>query len=514
MSAKPQQPRKNQAPRGDDYIVAPNRDAFQKEVSALKSQIAAKIETVKATRKRTDELVKSRGSEEEQKLRAELNRILEERRKLFNIDDKLKAEAAGYETSVKRKLSEIASLRPTKGPRTVKELDQHVQQLEDEVSSGQLSIVQEKANLKQVTQLKKLRAQYGQVDKLQKEIDDLRAQAAAVRGQFDRKAVAALNEERSKIQVQLDKFNESRDKRRAEFSKSRDERTKLQTEIDELRALLDKKHEDFNNSFTEFRAKLDEARRSRKIQQRIDTAVAEDEKRVEAAKAKVAAANEPAFTQNLVVARQLSNYFNTTRTNKKLQLDISAIEGLVFLNLPIPTSTEELKDIQQKIDEKAEFYKENSERVTSEKIDRAEKDLEAVIASVKSKEDYAAEFAKDQDALDLKEKENQKANGKERTNNNNRDRKDRTNNRNNNRNNNRKGKESSDKKEKTDSPETIVTGSEAAAPTPADAAVVDDVVAAETADKKTESEPSAAAPAAVPAAVPAADAETKEDKVE
>lgn len=383
--------------RGDDYIVGPNRETFQSELGELQTQIKAKIAAANEARKRADELLQSRGSDEEQALRRELSKVLDERKRLFQVDDKLKEEAAVFEQSAKRKLAEIKALRPAKGPRNIKELDARIEELENEVGSGRLTIVQENSNLKTVAQLKKLRTQYANAEKLQNEVTELHKQADAVRAKFDRKAVAALNEQRTKLQAQVDTFSRARDERRTAVGRARDERKALQKEIDELKAKADARRAQFAEEQKTFRAKLAETRRAREVEARTARAAAEDRKRVDAARAKVVAAGEPAFAHQLGVADSLITYFRAQTSSKRLQLDISAVEGLSLLNITIPSKVEDLAQLPAKIEEKAEFYKQNSERVTRERVERAQKDLDAALAKSDEPRDFAAEVAKEEE---------------------------------------------------------------------------------------------------------------------
>lgn len=63
----------------------------------------------------------------------------------------------------------------------------------------------------------------------------------------------------------------------------------------------------------------------------------------------------------------------------KLQFDFTLVEALSSLNIALPTTPEEVEETKAKLQEKIRYYEENNQRVTEEKVQRAEAELEAAL---------------------------------------------------------------------------------------------------------------------------------------
>ena len=70
--------------------------------------------------------------------------------------------------------------------------------------------------------------------------------------------------------------------------------------------------------------------------------------------------------------------------SQSLNLDLGIIDALSSLKVSLPSTAEQLEHTKTQLREKIEFYTENNTRVTKERVERAEEELQKVLAATKN----------------------------------------------------------------------------------------------------------------------------------
>lgn len=433
-------------------VSRPNRADLDKTLNSLKKQ----LEEQRAKQNKAKE---TRGGEPKS---AEWKKLLEERRAVTNERDTARDAVSGVQNQVKsrdaalkKKLKDVQTLRPASGPKSVGELDKLVQRLEKAIESGSLSLKDERITLKEISSLKNQRLLFAKADKLQAEVDSERGEIAKLRKSVDDAPLKAARKKLDEINSKLDASRAASNKKDEAFQKVKAE---VDVEIKRIFSEMDAARADYRQRMESFR----EFEKQREQEEKEEQAKVARAKKLAAAEAKVESAKvNSAFDENITMAESLLSVIDpsfhpenkpssglvsgdsklgavresrkvengpsgakllkkedvanqvplsrkelkrrnasksSTEGSGKVQFDFTVLEGLASLNIPLPSSSSDLDDTKKQIAEKIQFYKDNNARVTQERVDRAEKELEKVKKEIDegNTEPEAREVAEDE----------------------------------------------------------------------------------------------------------------------
>lgn len=425
----------------------PNKDTFQSKLNELEAELRAKEQTLEKARNAVKNVkVGSVKNEAREKLLKELTELKARQNELKIERGKVHDQIKTIEAQIGKKITELQASRGKSNFKSVDEIEKRIKQLEQQVESGTMRLVDEKRSLSEVSNLKKLKASFSGFAASQESIDADKDKVAELKKTAHDAEYKKIGARIGEIGKELDKLKEAD---QAAF-KSRthlfDARTSATKARDEVRDSIRKLKDEFYGGLRAFNEHIKAEQAARIEREKSEKKAAERSKKLEEAENKLEAAKAPAFAVHVETAKNLLAYFdpeykkdtavtsllssndslNTRRTarsvdlpegakvmakkdeglvvgnpkknkNKKskddgkLKLNLSIIDDLSLLNVPIPTSKEDVPNTISKIKEKIVFYEENEERVTSEKVERATADLEK-IKKILDKED--AESAK------------------------------------------------------------------------------------------------------------------------
>ncbi|PHH70178.1 hypothetical protein CDD82_7292 [Ophiocordyceps australis] len=210
--------------------------------------------------------------------------------------------------------------------KSVDEVDRQIASLESQVNSGSMKLVDEKKALTDMSNLRKLRKNFGQFDDAQKQIDGLRTKIKEIKDSMEDPEQKALSAQYTKIQTELDAIKAEQDEAYKNISSLRDERTKLHTEQQEKFAAIRKIKDDYfgaKKAFMNFEREQREKYRERKK--------AEQERQVRerkkaAAERVLAEASYPAYQEEIRRAINLVRFLDPS--HKTEQSPLVANNGL------------------------------------------------------------------------------------------------------------------------------------------------------------------------------------------
>lgn len=213
-----------------------------------------------------------------------------------NIHDSIKQ----LDAQIKRKNNQIEEKLGKKAKfSSTAEAKQRINEIEESIASGDLSLVQEKLLVKEMQSLNKLIKDLVNIEPIRKSVDADKAKINQLKeelnglnpkdvsNQFEENQ-QKLNDIHSKTQGVYDKRQTLFNKRAALYKK----RDELYSQIRQIRA-------DFDNEFKSFRAKLDKERLKREEEQRLSKLLEQKDVDMGKLQEKLTHAKIPAFTYEI-----------------------------------------------------------------------------------------------------------------------------------------------------------------------------------------------------------------------
>lgn len=214
------------------------------------------------------------------------------------------------DAEIKRLIAEQKDARGRAGFKSADEIDDKIASINKQIDSGTMKVVDEKKALDNISQLRRQKKGFSNLDDLQKQIDTKKAENAELRKTFDNPEARALQDKYEANQKELDEIKAGREGDRKN--------------IDALKATKDKMYKDQDDAYKAVKALKDayyEQRRAYKTwednfyQQRRERAKAEreandKEKRRRIAESKLEEASEPAYLDEIRTAEGLIKHFD------------------------------------------------------------------------------------------------------------------------------------------------------------------------------------------------------------
>lgn len=213
-----------------------------------------------------------------------------------------------------------------------------VRQLEKQVESGNLKLVDEKRALQEISQAKRSRRIVEGFQADQDAIEADRAKADEIRQQLDDPEAKAASERYDAIKAELDELKKEGDEAHASRSKLLDERTAIQGQLDELWTRKRESATRYKEANDKFYAKLNEDRARRIERQRAQRAEQEEAKKKEIVDRLRDEADVPAFQAQIEDCQTLIDYFSgksstATLSQQKPLTEKSDVAGVPKLDI-------------------------------------------------------------------------------------------------------------------------------------------------------------------------------------
>ena len=213
-----------------------------------------------------------------------------------------------------------------------------VSQLEKQVESGSLKLVEEKRALQEISQAKRSRRIVEGFQAEQESIEADRAKADELRKQLDDPEAKAASERYDAIKAELDELKKESDEVYANRTKLLDERTAIQGQLDELYNRKRESAARYKEANDKFYAKLNEDRARRAERARAQRAEQEEAKKKEIVDRLREEAEAPAFQAQIEDCQTLIDYFSgksstATLSNQKPLAEKSDVAGVPKLEI-------------------------------------------------------------------------------------------------------------------------------------------------------------------------------------
>ncbi|KAF8138278.1 hypothetical protein EV363DRAFT_519338 [Boletus edulis] len=238
---------------------------------------------------------KPSGNDRRNTLRAELDSIREQQSSSKTSRGKILDQLKTLQDGIQKKTKDLQAARGKTPFRSVEEVDVHIKNLEKQVESGSMKLVDEKRALQEISQAKRTRRAVEGFQATQDSIDADRNDADELRKQLDDPESKAISDRYDKIKAELDELKKESDEAYAGRTKLFEERDELQAQITALFNEKRSSAQQFREANDRYWTKVNEDRARRAERARAQRAAEEAQKRLEHAQQLREEASLPAY---------------------------------------------------------------------------------------------------------------------------------------------------------------------------------------------------------------------------
>ncbi|KAK4081743.1 uncharacterized protein Triagg1_2484 [Trichoderma aggressivum f. europaeum] len=450
----------------------PDENVFKQELAKAEKEHKASMDKFNAIKAKIDVALPNKNKDQpsptqkrRQELIAQANEIRQKQAGGKNARTSKLDQIKRFDEQLRSRINEQKTAKAKVPYKSAEDIDRQIESLDKQVNSGTMKLVDEKKALTDISNLRKLRKNFGQFDEAQKQIDDLRAKIKEIKDSMEDPEQKALSEQYNKIQAEIDTIKAEQDEAYKSLSTLRDERTKLQAEQQEKFAAIRKLKDDYYGAKKAYQAFEREAREKQRERQRLEREKYVQERKKADAERVLAEASEPAYLDEIRRANSLLVFLDPTFKAEKTPLlansgltaqaqrtvdeaglkgtklvrkedrddeyapaqskgkkgkkgnnagsaqkgfncPPSVVEDCTFLSLEPPMRKEDVPELIEKVKAKLEHWKEDQAAQTQRNIEKAKKKLEE-IEKAEANGEKVEEVAADLKDASLEDKEKQ-----------------------------------------------------------------------------------------------------------
>ncbi|UKZ73848.1 hypothetical protein TrVFT333_001501 [Trichoderma virens FT-333] len=411
----------------------PDENVFKQELAKAEKEHKASMDKFNAIKAKIDVALPNKNKDQpsptqkrRQELIAQANEIRQKQAGGKNARTSKLDQIKRLDEQLRSRINEQKTAKAKVPFKSVEDVDRQIESLDKQVNSGTMKLVDEKKALTDISNLRKLRKNFGQFDESQKQIDDLRAKIKEIKDSMEDPEQKALSEQYNTIQAELDTIKAEQDEAYKSLSSLRDERTKLQAEQQEKFTAIRKLKDDYYGAKKAFQAYEREAREKIRERQRLERERYVQERKKADAERVLAEASEPAYLDEIRRANSLLAQrtvdeagLKGTKLVRKEDRDDEYLPAqskgkkgkkgnndCTFLSLDPPMRKEDVPELIEKVKAKLEHWKEDQAAQTQRNIEKAKKKLEE-LEKAEANGDKVEEVAADLKDASLEDKEKQ-----------------------------------------------------------------------------------------------------------
>ncbi|EMG48400.1 BFR1 Nuclear segregation protein BFR1 [Candida maltosa Xu316] len=293
------------------FIKRPDDKAIKEEIDKLKDEIKKLDLTnneinAQISKAQIDQSVMDKRN----KLQAELKSLVSKQSQGKNerqvINDQIKA----IDASMKKKIAEIQQQTSKNSFKNVSEIDARINQLDSLIDAGNLKLADERRYVKEMSSLRKLRKDFGSIEKTQALIDQDKEKIADLKKKLSATHNKEVQTQFEQIQKELDAINDSNKTIISKRNELYDKRTEIKKQKDAKYDQIRKIRSDFDEKFASFKKQLAEEKKKREEEYKQKLEEEKQQKKKEIAEKELAEASIPAFTEEINSIHTLLGYFD------------------------------------------------------------------------------------------------------------------------------------------------------------------------------------------------------------
>ncbi|KAJ6780985.1 hypothetical protein PWT90_07724 [Aphanocladium album] len=230
----------------------PDENVFKTELAKAEKAHKAAMDRLNAIKAKIDVAMPSKNKDQpnpaqkrRQELIAQANDIRQKQAGGKNARTSKLEQIKRLDDQVKSRIQEQKNAKAKVPYKSVEDVDRQIANLDAQVNSGTMKLVDERKALTDISSLRKMRKTFGTFDDSQKQIDELRAKIKEIKDSMEDPEQKAMSEQYNKVQAELDQIKAEQDTAYKGLSSLRDERSKLHAEQQETFAAIRKLKDDY-----------------------------------------------------------------------------------------------------------------------------------------------------------------------------------------------------------------------------------------------------------------------------
>ncbi|RLV96360.1 Nuclear segregation protein BFR1 [Spathaspora sp. JA1] len=336
MSSSPVPSKSGSAPAGASkkFIKRPDDKAVKAEIEELKNEIK-KLDISnnelngKISKLQIDQSVMDKRNQ----LQTELKGLISKQGQLKNDRNAINDQIKSIDSQLKKRIAEIQAQTSKNSFKNVEEIDSRIKYLDGLIDAGDLKLADERRFVKEMSGLRKLRKDFGGIEKIQILIDQDKEKIADLKKKLSSVQNKEIQSQFETIQKQLDEINESNKSIISERNGLYDQRSTIKKQKDEKYDQIRKLRVEFDEKFANFKKQLNEEKKKREDEYKLRIAEEKQEKRKEFAQQQLAEASIPAFTNEINSIHNLLTHFDPTYVKP-----VKAVNGESTSSTVLPTN--------------------------------------------------------------------------------------------------------------------------------------------------------------------------------
>ncbi|KAF5554893.1 brefeldin A resistance BFR1 (maintenance of normal ploidy) [Fusarium mexicanum] len=418
----------------------PDENLFKEELAKAEKEHKASMDRLAAVKAKIEIAMPNKNKDQpnptqkrRQELIAQANEIRQKQAGGKNARSTKLDQIKRLDEQVRSRINEQKAAKSKVPFKSLEDLDRQIASLDKQVNSGSMKLVDEKKALSDISSLRKMRKNFGQLDDSQKQIDDLRAKIKEIKDSMDDPEQKALSDQYNKIQAEIDAIKAEQDEAYKGLSSLRDERSKLQAEQQEKYTAIRKLKDDYYGQKKAYQAYDREARERYREKQRAEQERYHQERKKAEAERRLGDASDPAYLDEIRRANSLLQFLDpnhkvekgplmadtglgaqaqrsvdesglkgtkllrkedrdeeyapavkkgkkgkkTTHggSSNKFNVPPAVVEDCAAMGIDPPMSAADIPDVAEKVRAKLDFWKNDQEAQTQRNIEKAKKEI-------------------------------------------------------------------------------------------------------------------------------------------
>lgn len=300
------------------FIKRPDDSAMKTQVSGLRKEIEKLDVSINGLTDQINKIsIDSTTNAKKQELQKTLKELASQQGSIKNERQQLLDQIKTLDTQLKRKVSEIQQQTSKNNFKSVKDIDARINYLDKLVDSGELKLADERKTVKEMSALRKLRKDFGGIEKQQESIDNDKTKIAELKKKLNGIQNKEVQAKYESVQKEL---NEIRDSNKSVYDKKGDlitKRNNLRKEKDSKYDSIKKLRSEFDEEFQKFKTLMAEEKKRRDEEYKLRQQEEKKSKAKELAEKELAEASRPAFEEEINSIHNLLNYFDPEYTIPK-----------------------------------------------------------------------------------------------------------------------------------------------------------------------------------------------------
>ncbi|KAH3679623.1 hypothetical protein WICMUC_000855 [Wickerhamomyces mucosus] len=315
------------------FIKGPDPKIRDEKLSKLNSELKQKdIQLNEINSQINKTSIDSKIQLERKELINQLNELKKNQADLKSKREIINSKIKELDNQLKRKINEISSITSKYSFKSINDIDLKISKSDEEISTGSLSLVEERRLIKEISNLRKLRKDFQLVETQQISIDNDKFKINELKKNLSSLNSKEISNKFDSIQKKLDEIsldNKSiNDKRNLLINN----RKKIYNEKDLIYGKIKEIRNDYDQQYKNFKKNLNDERERIKLEEEKLKLAKSKSERSEKISKELSNASKPAFEYEIETIHNLLNFFDPNYIKPIKSIEFNQIDSKLSKN--------------------------------------------------------------------------------------------------------------------------------------------------------------------------------------